>query len=43
MRKSVRGSRSFLSGANWTAQRNGEARTVVLNIFNANAQVVNLL
>ena len=40
----MRGSRLFLSGANWSAQRNGEANSVVFNMFNASAQVyVNLL
>ena len=40
----MRGSRLFLSGANWTAQRNGEASNVVFIMFNANAQVyINLL
>jgi len=37
--KSVRGGRLFLSGANWTAQRNGDASIVAFNMFNASAQV----
>ena len=44
MGKSVRGSRLFLIAANWSSQRNGEASSVVLNIFNASAEVyINLL
>ena len=42
--KSVRGSRLFLSAANWTAQRNGKASCVVFSICNTNVQVcINLL
>jgi hypothetical protein len=37
--ENVRGSRLFVSGANWTAQRNGDSSSVVFNIFNAIAQV----
>jgi len=41
---SVRGSRLSLSGANWTAQRNGEASIAAFSMFNASAQVyINLL
>ena len=40
MGRGVRDSRLFVSGANWTAQRNVKKANIVLfNIINTNAQV----